>query len=97
MKKTVVFLLMLLAGSVTFAQSKREVMRERVDSVLRKNYEKGSYDTLYIKRPDSKLTLKVRGNLSGNYIHAKNTVDGDDIRAKLNTDTRSVWQPPTMG
>ena len=55
MKKTVVFLLMLLAGSVTFAQSKREVMRERVDSVLRKNYEKGSYDTLYIKRPDSNL------------------------------------------
>lgn len=90
MKKTVVFLLMLLAGSVTFAQSKREVMRERVDSVLRKNYEKGSYDTLYIKRPDSKLTLKVRGNLSGNYIHAKNTVDRDDIRAKLNTDTRAT-------
>jgi hypothetical protein len=90
MKKTFVFLLMLLVGSITFAQSRREVVRERVDSVLRKNYEKGSYDTLYIKRPDSKLTLKMRGNLSGNYIHAKNTMDGYLFRTKLNTDTRAT-------
>ena len=61
----------LSVGLTASAQSKREVMRERVDSVLRKNYERGSYDTLYMKRPDSKLTLKLRANLSGYYQHSK--------------------------
>ncbi|MBQ6965715.1 MAG: DUF4421 family protein [Bacteroidaceae bacterium] len=92
-----VVMVMLAITTTTFAQSRREVMRERmsvtgqkVDSVLRKNYEKGTYDTLYIKRPESRLMLKLRGNLSGNYIHAKNTVDGNDIRAKLKTDMRAT-------
>ena len=56
MKKSVLFLLMLMAGTFSFAQSKRELVRERVDNVLRKNYEKGNFDTLYMTRPDSKLT-----------------------------------------
>lgn len=90
MKKTALFLLMLLAGIAAFAQSKREMMRERVDSVLRKNYEKGNFDTLYMARPDSKLTLKLRGNLSGNYISGKNTMDGNNFRTKLNTDARAT-------
>ena len=90
MKKSVLFLLMLMAGTFSFAQSKRELVRERVDSVLRKNYEKGNFDTLYMTRPDSKLTLKLRGNVSGYYISGKNTVDGNYFRTKLNTDARAT-------
>ena len=71
MKHLFFMMMMLLVGLTASAQSKREVMRERVDSVLRKNYERGSYDTLYMKRPDSKLTLKLRANLSGYYQHSK--------------------------
>lgn len=81
---------MLMAGGFTFAQSKREIIRERVDSVLREKYEKVSYDTMYIARPESRLMIKVRGNLSGNSIRAKNTVEENDIRAKLNTKTRGT-------
>ena len=55
MKKSVLFLLMLMAGTFSFAQSKRELVRERVDNVWRKNYEKGNFDTLYMTRPDSKF------------------------------------------
>ena len=90
MKKSVLFLLMLMAGTFSFAQSKRELVRERVDNVLRKNYEKGNFDTLYMTRPDSKLTLKLRGNVSGYYISGKNTVDGNYFRTKLNTDARAT-------
>ena len=82
--------MMLSVGLTASAQSKREVMRERVDSVLRKNYERGSYDTLYMKRPDSKLTLKLRANLSGYYQHSKFSENGNNYNAKLNTDTRGT-------
>ena len=89
MKQTRLWMLVtaLLAIATT---ASAQVIRERIDSVLRKNYEKGSYDTLYIKRPEKLLTLKLRGNLSGNYIHAKNKVEGTELTAKLNTDTRAT-------
>ncbi|MBR0045629.1 MAG: DUF4421 family protein [Bacteroidaceae bacterium] len=90
MGKTVFFILMLMLGNVAFAQSKREALRGRVDSMLQANYTKGTYDTLYIKRPESKLMLKLKGNLSGNSIHAKNTVDENNVLTKLNTDTRAT-------
>ena len=90
MKKTLLFLACCVPFLVSSAQSKRDVVRERVDSVLRKNYEKGSYDTLYMKRPDSKLTLKMRANLSGYYQHSKFNENGNRYNAKLNTDTRGT-------
>jgi hypothetical protein len=90
MKQTIMILMMLTVGLAASAQSKREVVRGRVDSLLRKNYEKGSYDTLYMKRPDSKLTLKLRGNLSGFYQHSKFNENGIRYDAKVNTDTRGT-------
>ncbi|MBO4430527.1 MAG: DUF4421 family protein [Bacteroidaceae bacterium] len=90
MKQIMMILMVLSVGLMASAQSRREVMRERVDSVLRKNYEKGSYDTLYMKRPDSRLTLKLRANLSGYYQHSTFTENGIHYNAKVNTDTRGT-------
>ena len=90
MKQIIMILMVLSVGLTASAQSRREVMRERVDSVLRKNYEKGSYETLYMKRPDSKLTLKLRANLSGYYQHSTFTENGIHYNAKVNTDTRGT-------
>jgi hypothetical protein len=90
MKQIIMILLMLTVGLTTSAQSKREVMRERVDNVLRKNYEKVSYDTLYMKRPDYKLTVRVRANLSGYYQHSKFNENGFRYNAKVNTETRGT-------
>ncbi|MBP3213538.1 MAG: DUF4421 family protein [Bacteroidaceae bacterium] len=89
MRKAAIIVMLLMVGGVAFAQSKREKVRERVDSVLRTRYEKVSYDTLYMERPDAKLTLKFRGNLSGNSIRAKQTTD-EQVRAKLSTDLRAT-------
>ena len=89
MRKAAIMMLMLMVGGIAFAQTKREQVRDRVDSVLRTKYEKVSYDTLYMKRPDAKLTLKFRGNLSGNSIRVKQTTD-EQVRAKLSTDLRAT-------
>ena len=82
--------ILLAAQTVAFAQSKSESVRNRVEDVLRKNREKKNFDTLYMARPDYKLTLKLRGNLSGNSIHARYDDEGGNIKTKLNTSTRAT-------
>ncbi len=79
------------------AQTKREKMRERreqfrgrVDSVLLARYNKVNYDTNFITRPQTRLTLKVRNNLSIYNIHGQGTMDGIYSKAKLHTATRAT-------
>ena len=82
--------ILLVAPTVAFAQSKNETVRGRVENVLRKNREKKNFDTLYMARPDYTLTLKLRGNLSGNSIHARYDEEGGRVKTKLNTSTRAT-------
>ena len=102
MRRICFFLLMLLMGMLMLAQTRREVMREKmdsllhgkyekIDSVLLKRYEKISYDTAYIVRPSSKLMLKVRANISGNNIRMKNKVARKQVRANLSTARKTTF------
>ncbi len=72
------------------AQTRRQVVRAKVDSVLQAKYNKVSYDTSYISRPKAKLTLKLRTNISGNSIHARSTRDGINTKADLKTDLKAT-------
>ncbi len=90
-RRPAIFLLMLIVASMAFAQTRREIVRERVDSLLRTRYEQVTYDTLYLARPQAKLTLKLRGNLSHNSIHARYEKDGEKFRSNLNTDARVTF------
>lgn len=81
---------MLAVSVCAFSQSKVKRLYERADSMLRVKYERVSYDTQYISRPDRRLTLKVRGNLSGNTFRYKNVQDGKDNHAHLSTSTRGT-------
>ena len=91
MKKILfVMFLSLTAGLTASAQSEREGVRGRVENALRANYEKCNYDTLYMKRPDSKLTLKLRGNLSGTTIKGKDKEEGGTIKSDFKTSTRGT-------
>jgi len=83
-------LLTLTVGLTAFAQSQRGGLRSRIESKLRAKYEKGVYDTLYIKRPGGKLRLKMRGNLSGTTIESKDKAEGGTIEAKYKTATRGT-------
>ena len=71
--------------STVNAQSRREIRKARMDSVLSARYYKIPYDTNYVTRPEGKLTLKVRLNQTGNSIHTKGTVN--DVRSKANLHT----------
>ena len=83
-------LLTLTAGMTVSAQNENKGVRDRVENVLRANYEKVNYDTLYMTRPDTKLTLKVRGNMSGTTIEGKDKNEGGTIKSDFETATRGT-------
>ena len=89
-KKLFLVILILMAGTNAFPQSKFKKLYLRADSILRERYEKVTYDTQYICRPDRRLLIRVRGNLSGNAIRYKNVQDGNDSHAHISTDPRGT-------
>lgn len=89
-KRLFLVILMLMVGASAFSQNKFKKFFLRVDSVLRVKYERVTYDTQYICRPDRRLLLRVRGNLSGNSLRYKNTQDGNDSHAHISTDLRGT-------
>lgn len=81
---------MMMVGASAFSQNKFKKFFSRVDSVLRVKYERVTYDTQYICRPDRRLLLRVRGNLSGNSFRYKNTQGENDSHAHISTDLRGT-------
>ena len=75
----------------TYAQSRDQQMRAKVDSVLSARYYKTPYDTNYVVRPEGKLTLKLRLNQTGNDFHAKGTVNGVYSKADLSTNHKTTF------
>lgn len=90
MKRACAVILMLMVSACAFPQSKIKKLYERADSILRVKYERVTYDTQYISRPDKRFLLRIRGNLSGNSIRYKNVQDGNDMHAHLSTDLRGT-------
>jgi len=91
-----IILCCLLTAITLTAKAQAKTGRDRVDSVLEAkhrvidsmliaNYRKITYDTNYIRRPDSRLTVKVRTNVSGNTIHAKGMVRGVNAKSDMKT------------
>ena len=91
MKRTSAILLMLIMSACAFSQIKLKKLYERADSILRERYERINYDTQYICRPDRKLLIRVRGNLSGNSIRYKNVQDDKDSHAHVKTSPRGTF------
>ena len=90
MKRISVLVLVLMLSICAFSQSKLKVFYGRVDSVLREKYVRVTYDTQYISRPEKRLLLRVRGNLSGNSFRYKNVQDENDTHAHLSTSVRGT-------
>lgn len=81
---------MLIVSTCAFPQNKLKKLYLRADSILRERYEKVTYDTQYISRPDRRLLLRLRGNFSGNSIRYKNVQDDNDSHAHISTDPRGT-------
>lgn len=83
-------LLMLVLTASVVAQSRRKVVRKRIDSLITARYFSGDYDTAYIGRPRERLTLKLRGNLSGSNFDIDRRIEGAVGRSRLGTDHKAT-------
>ena len=71
---------------------KKPGLGKRINNKLSKKYFTTKYDTNYVARPKEKWLLRLLGNQTGNYIHAKGTVH--DIYSKYDLHTKTNY---TMG
>lgn len=62
----------------------------KVDSVLELRYNRTPYDTNYVIRPKGRLTLKLRGNLTGNGLRARGTVNDLSFKSNLKTSHKAT-------
>ncbi len=81
------FLILLVASIAVscFGQTRRTSLRAKVDSILSAKYNKVNYDTNYIGRPEGKLTLKLRTNISGSDYNVHRRISGAEGSSKLKT------------
>ena len=84
-----------IIDSVKYMRLRRRLVRadkhlHRGDSLLQHNYNKLSYDTLYIGRPDTRWTVKLRGNLSGAKIEATGYREQTRYHSTLRADYRGT-------
>ena len=73
-------------GQDTIANTHKERFGKRLNNALTKSYFKIKYDTAYVVRPKEKWLLRLMGNQTGNYIHAKGTVN--DVWSKYDLHTK---------
>ena len=70
----------------TIAKAKQR-LGKRINKKLSTKYYKTKYDTNYVARPKEKWLFRLMGNQTGNYIHAKGTVNDVYSRYDLHTKT----------
>ena len=90
MRSVIFILLFTLAAGSLHAQSRGERFKARVDSTLAMRYYKVSYDTSYISRPNYKLTLKARLNMSGNGFYTRSKENGVTSTSDLKTSNKTT-------
>ena len=66
---------------------KKPGLGKRINNKLSKKYFTTKYDTNYVARPKEKWLLRLLGNQTGNYIHAKGTVH--DVYSKYDLHTKT--------
>ena len=81
---------LLTISNETYAQSRDQQVRAKIDSALTARYYKTPYDTNYVVRPEGKLTLKMMASQTGNDFHAKGTVNGVYSKADLKTSHKTT-------
>ncbi len=60
------------------------------DSILTARYNKKTFDTTYIARPDTRWTVKLRENVSSSALYADTRDEGLDYNTELKSEVRST-------
>ena len=89
--------LLLVALDAGAQNTRRDSIRQRIqeravmiDSLLAERNRRVNYDTAYIGRPHSRLTLKVRGNVSGSAFHVKGRRGAYEGGSDVSTDNKAT-------
>ena len=82
--------ILLAFSNESYAQSRDQQVRARIDSALTARYYRTPYDTNYVVRPEGDLTLKMIFNQTGNDFHAKGTVNGIYSKADLSNSYKTT-------
>lgn len=80
-------------GSIHAREGRKQKVYEfnrRVDSVLLARYNKAGFDTMYVSRPDSRLTLTAKWNVTGARIGAKGKKDGNKFSSVMRAQYKST-------
>lgn len=89
MMKRIILLTILHFSIFTFhtlhAENRLKKLWNRADSILTDRYYRTPYDTNYVVRPEGLLTLKLKGNQTGNSLRAKGTVHDTYFKSHLST------------
>lgn len=80
----------LFAFHSAYAQSRLKRLWTKADSILTYHYYRTPYDTNYVVRPEGMLTLKLRGNQTGNSIRSKGTVHDLHFKSHLSTSHKTT-------
>ena len=83
--RLLLFCLFALMPLLTSAQS--ENIAKRLNTKLTNNYFNTKYDTNYVARPKEKWLFRLMANQTGNFIHAKGTVN--DVYSKYDLHTKT--------
>ena len=79
-----------LESATVTSPEKKPWFGKRLVNKLSDNYFKVKYDTNYVARPKEKWLFRLLGNQTGNYIHAKGTVNGLYSEYDLHTKTNNT-------
>ena len=79
-----------LENDSVVTQEKKPCFGKRLITKLNNNYFKVKYDTNYVARPKQKWLIRLMGNQTGNYIHAKGTVKDVYSEYDLHTKTNNT-------
>ena len=79
-----------LKNDSVVSQEKKPCFGKRLLNKLNNNYFKVKYDTNYVARPKQKWLIRLMGNQTGNYIHAKGTVKDVYSEYDLHTKTNNT-------
>ena len=93
--RSIVAILFLYPLLLTAQTTRRDSLRQRarvqalrIDSLLAEKNSRVNYDTVYIGRPQSRLTLKLRSNISGSKFRVKGQRNEMEGGSNVSTDNK---------
>ena len=89
-RNIVLLVIILLAGTLRVPAQNSSKFRQRVDSLLIRKYWRANVDTSYVTRPQAKMMILGRLNVSGAKIKTQGHINNHSFSSELTADYKST-------